>query len=621
MPADLRDVIALLQRDGLSAASRDALAALSPDDAVSALVEARFPQYAARAVDALGDALGDAFLQRADAAQRHDRGVAVLLCGALAARRRRGLALDARLDPWLFDQVRVPWADEVRALLREGLAALPPARREAAVFGDGARIAWTYLVTCSGDAAARLAVRVASFDPRDDLFPSWRHEVVAGLASLGASTSPFIAAALRSGEGSRAGRRVLTAALARLDGELDALRACLDDPDPVVRALARDGFDRRRAPLAPTARVPGQCLQARALRAAITREESASLAAYAASVAAEAKASQRPVDAVLDARPVPVPDPVRALAATAGAWLEALRAGAHDPPLYVFEIVMRACILAADGDALAPWVVADALCRMPPDDLDPLRHPRAFLALPEAPLEAVTRALGAMLSPEDAGNPLRLYDWLATRAAGDAPAFARGLVDPDPRIRLICERATGRRRAPEHRPFSLIALRAAFAPLRAGSHYGDFNLLAIDHEAQRWEASTRLDPDDEAAALRALDEAALALTLEGPLAPGEMALRMASAVEADDSRVREAQWSPTTRAGLADETIGTIVSDDPRVTRAEAAARVEALMALVGASPAMLIAQGVASAAWSWAWFVQDPSRRFSVMVLYLNDQ
>ena len=32
-------------------------------------------------------------------------------------------------------------------------------------------------------------------------------------------------------------------------------------------------------------------------------------------------------------------------------------------------------------------------------------------------------------------------------------------------------------------------------------------------------------------------------------------------------------------------------------------------------------AQGVASAAWSWAWLVQDASRRFSVMVLYLNDQ
>ncbi len=621
MPAQLRDVIALLQRDGLSAASRDALAALSPDDAVSALVDARYPQHAARAVDALGDALGEAFVRRSAAAQRHDAGAAVLLCGTIAALRRRGLALDARLDPWLGDQVRAPWTDEVRAVLRVGLAALPPARREAAVFGDGARIAWSYLVTCSGDAAARLAVRVASLDPRDDLFPSCRHEVVAGLVSLGPSTAPFIAAALRSGEGSRAGRRVLTAALARLDGELDALRACLYDPDPLVRALARDGFDHRRAPLAPTARVPPQCLQARALRASITREESASLAAYAASVEAEAKASQRPVDAVLDARPLPVADPVRALAATAGAWLDALRVGAYAPPPHVFEIVMRACMLAAGDDALAPWIAADALCRMPPDDLDPMRHPRAFLALPEASLAAVTRALGATLSPEDAGNPLRLYDWLAMRAAGDAPAFARGLVDPDPRVRLICERATGRRRAPEHRPFSLIALRAAFAPLRAGSHYGDFSLLAIDHEAQRWESSTRLDPDDDAAALRALDEAALALTLEGQLAPEAMALRMASALEADDPRVREAQWSPTTRATLADETLGTIVGDDPRVTRAEAAARVEALMALVGPSPTALFAQGVASAAWSWAWLAQDPSRRFSVMVLYLNDQ
>ena len=47
---------------------------------------------------------------------------------------------------------------------------------------------------------------------------------------------------------------------------------------------------------------------------------------------------------------------------------------------------------------------------------------------------------------------------------------------------------------------------------------------------------------------------------------------MASALEADDPWVREAQWAPTTRAAVADETVGTIVSDDPRVTRAEAAA-------------------------------------------------
>ena len=79
MPAHLRDVFALLQRDGLSAASRDALAALSPDDAVSALVDARYPQHAARAVDALGDVLGEAFVRRSAAAQRHDAGAALLL--------------------------------------------------------------------------------------------------------------------------------------------------------------------------------------------------------------------------------------------------------------------------------------------------------------------------------------------------------------------------------------------------------------------------------------------------------------------------------------------------------------------------------------------------------------
>lgn len=621
MPADLRDVIALLQREGLSASSRDALAALSPDDAVSALVDARYPQHAARAVDALGDALGEAFLRRAFDAPQRDRSAPVLLCGMLAALRRRGLTLDARFDPWLVAEMRAHWVDDVQSVLREGLAALPAARREAAVFGDGMRVAWSYLVACTGEPARRLAVRMASLDPRDDHFPTGRHEVVAGIVALGPAAAPMVAAALRGGEGSRSGRRLLVASLARLDGELDTLRACLDDPDPVVRRLARDGFDHRGVPLAPAARVPEQCLQARALRASITREEAPSLAVYVRAVAAEAKASQRRIEAVLDARPLPVPDPVRAFAATAAAWLDALRLGRHDPPLHAFELVMRACLLAAADDALAPWMAADALCRMPPDDLDPMRQPRAFLSLPDASLDAVARALGAMLSPEDAGNPLHLYDWLAARAVVDAPAFARGLVDPDPRVRLICERATGRRRAPDDAPCTLAALRRAFAPLRAGSHYGDFSLLAIDHADQRWESSTRLDPDDDAAALRALEEAALALTLDGPQAPEAMARRMACALEADDPRARDARWSATTRAAIAAEMIDTVVSDDPRVTRAEAAVRVEALMALVGAASGALLAQRVASAAWSWAWFVQDASRRFSVMVLYLNDQ
>jgi hypothetical protein len=621
MTADLHDVIAALHRDGArTAASLDLLATLSSDDAVAALIAARFPQYAFRAVESLGARLAEAFARKAASHTAVVSDTPVLLGGLLAAAKRDGRPLDARYDPWLASALSTWWADEVHVLLAEGLAALPPRRREAVVFVDPTRIAWRYLSAVSSESARRLAVRLASIDPRDNLFPSSHHEVVVGLTSLAPSAAPLLAAALRSGDGSRAGRRILAASLARLDGETDTLRACLDDPDPLVRRLARDGFDHRHLALAPAARVPDACLHARALRASITDDERRTMDRLLRDAARDAADSKRTLDVVFDAMPAPTPSPMRAFAAACDLWIDALRSARWEPPLYVYELFMRRCLLVAPDDADAPWLVADALCRIPPVELDPMRAHHAFLALPEAHLGAVVKALGATLSPEDAGNPLGLYDWLAARADRDAPAFARGVVDPDPRLKLICARATGRRATPAGR-WSLDRLRQAFEGIRANEHHGSFGLLAIDHAAQHWEASTWLDPHDDAAALRALDEALMAVTLAGPLSPDEAAQRSMTALAAADPQVTHPSWEPCEFEAFRAQLIDVCVSDDHRATRVEATLRVEALMAVVDPSVRCLAASSVANVAWSQGWFFQHPEGRYAVTLVYLNDQ
>ncbi len=621
MNAQLQDVIAALHRDGArTAASLDLLAALSPDEAVEALIEGRFLQYAARAVDALGEPLAAAFARKAETLTRDGHERVVVLGGLIAAARRTGAGLDARYDSWLARSLTTWWADEVHALLAEALAALPPKRREAAVFADPQRIAWRYLAACPSESLRRLAVRVASIDPRDELVPTARHEVVVGLTSLGDSAAPLLSAALRSGEGSRAGRRLLVASLARLDGESDTLRACLDDPDPLVRRIARDGFDHRHIELAPTARVPDEALHARALRASITGAERAAMGRWITDVARDASASSRTINAVFEERPSPVPDPARIFATAADLWLDALRLGRWDPPLYAFELVMQRSLVAAERDPVAPWLVADALCRIPPDELDPLRSHHAFLALPDALTREVVRALGATLSPEDAGNPLGLYDWLASRAAPDAPAFARGVVDPDPRVRLICARATGRKPTATT-TWSLAALRRGFEAIREREQYGSFGLLAIDHEAQRWEVSTWLDPQEQRDERRSLEEAAMALTLGGALDAEAMAAKCLATLAVGDAQIAEAAWAPIEFAKVRARMIDTCVSDDPRASRVEATLRVEAMLACVDADVACLEALNVARVAWSQGWFLQHPSRRYSVAVVYLNDQ
>ncbi len=620
MTAELQDVIAALHRDGArTSASLDLLAALAPDDAVEALVSARFPQYAARAVEALGAPLAAAFARRAEALTAHSPEGNVALGGLLAAARREGRALDARYDPLLAKALTTWWADEVHVILAAGLAALPAKRREAAVFSDASRVAWRYLSACASDAARRLAVRVASLDPRDDLFPSARHEVVVGLTSLVPTAAPLLAAAIRSGDGSRAGRRILVASLARLDGELDALRACLDDPDPLVRRLARDGFDHRHVELSPTARVPDACLRARALRASVTAGERDAMAAYVLDATRDASESKRTLDAVFDDRALPVADPARAFATVSDLWIDALRCGRWEPPLYAYELLMRRSLVASEQDPVAPWLVADALCRIPPEDLDPMRSHHAFLLLPAGMMAEVVRALGATLSPEDAGNPLGLYDWLATRAAPDAPAFARGVVDPDPRVRLVCARATGRRNTAAS-TWSLSTLRRAFDAMRASGHYGEFRLVAIDHVTQCWELSA-VEGSDEPDRARARDEAAMSLTLGPALEPFDMAPRCLSMLLADEEVTPEVTWSRTTLDALTAGIIDTSVSDDPKTSRVEATLRVEALVACLDRSAVCLAAPGAARVAWSQAWFLQHPERRYSVAVAYLNDQ
>ncbi|MFO0652829.1 MAG: hypothetical protein U0326_41820 [Polyangiales bacterium] len=620
MTAELQDVIAALHRDGArTSTSCDLLAARSPDEAVEALVAARFPQYAARAVEALGAPLAEAFARRAGALSAQSPEAFVVLGGLLAAAHREGRALDARFDPLLAKALTTWWADEVHVILAAGLAALPAKRREAAVFSDPGRIAWRYLSACVSESARRLAVRVASLDPRDDLFPSARHEVVVGLTSLAPSVAPLLAAALRSGDGSRAGRRVLVASLARLDGELDALRACLDDPDPLVRRLARDGFDHRHVELSPTARVPDACLRARALRASITAGERDAMASYVRDAARDASESKRTLDAVFDDRARPVADAARAFATASDLWIDALRCGRWEPPLYAYELLMRRSLAASEPDPVAPWLVADALCRIPPDELDPMRAHHAFLTLPDAVMAEVVRALGATLSPEDAGNPLGLYDWLAARAAPDAPAFARGVVDPDPRVRLVCARATGRRNTAAS-AWSLSTLRRAFDALRASGHWGEFRLVAIDHVTQCWELSA-LDASDEPDRARARDEAAMALTLGAAQEPLEMARCCLALLLADEEVMRDVTWSPIAFEALTAGMIDTSVGDDPKTSRVEATLRVEALVACLDRSAVCLAAPGAARVAWSQAWFLQHPERRYSVAVAYLNDQ
>ena len=301
-------------------------------------------------------------------------------------------------------------------------------------------------------------------------------------------------------------------------------------------------------------------------------------------------------------------------------WLDAMRVGRWSPPLYAYELVMQRSLVAAERDAIAPWLVADVLCRIDPDELDPMRSHHAFLTLPDALMREVVRALGATLSPEDAGNPLGLYDWLASRASPDAPAFARGVVDPDPRVRLICARVTGRRPTTSA-PWSLGALRRGFEAIREREAYGNFGLLAIDHEARRCEVLTWLDPSDDREARKALDEAAMALTLGGALDVDDMAARCLATLSAGDAQIKEATWSPTDLTKVRARLIDTCVSDDPKASRVEATLRVEAMLACVEADVVCREAPDVARVAWSQGWFLQHPSRRYSIAIVYLNDQ
>lgn len=360
------------------------------------------------------------------------REVVESLCAIAAS----GRGLDARHDVTLSTALREWWPRDTHGALLACLGALDPQRREALVMGDGARVAWRYLSACEPSRVASRAVFAAARDTRDRSFPSGCHEVVAALSRLGPAAERPIALALDGPFPTRAGRRVLVAALARLDGEHAALHAALTDPDALVRRLARDGLDRRGTPAPLMVRAPEPFAQARADRAAVTPDRRRAVSTWLLAASREAASARCRVDDVISLRPLP-------FASLCAAWIDALRRWRWEPAFALYEVAMRQQL--SPDDPMTPWRLADALCALPPDDRLPVQRCATLLALPRATLLATARALGEVLAPEDVGNPAALYGWIAARCPPDAPAFVRGLVDPDPAVRLLCAKVTGRR--------------------------------------------------------------------------------------------------------------------------------------------------------------------------------
>ncbi len=610
MSPHLDEILALVNADGLrTARSREPFAALTPDDALAVVLAARMPQYAARAVELLGAPFVVRVVREAASRQRHDRDATILLGAMLAAQSRGMGALDAGYDDWLADALQSHWADEVHAILDAGVAGLPQARREAMPFRRQGHVAWRYLRHCERASSWRLAVRVAAMDPSADVLPTGEHPIVAGLALVGDGLAPLLTEVLRDHDGTRSGRRILVGALARLRSDETLLRTLLDDPDPIVRRVARDGLDHRGVAWASSARIPNEALAVRALRTAPTADARAALDAALSAVADPA---------VFDPSPFVGPDPLMSFAVAADLWLRARRLARWTRATPLLDRVMDACVRAASTDPRMARLVADTLCRVPPATLDPMRLYMAFLPAKSPFTDAVAAALGEILSPEDAGNPLQLYDWLAQRASGGVPAFARGLVDPDPRLRLVCERATGRLRAPPP-PRDLRGLRAALDAFAASGYFGAWCLVVVDDAAQRCEVlslADRAEPEGRAAHDRfvaAVDGCVTRHALDADA--------LAEAFCEGDARARAFAWEPVDREAALAALVDEIEGDTMKLTRVEAGRLVEAVAAWIPADATAVRARGVYEAAHSVAWCFEGTSPRRSALFVYVNDQ
>lgn len=358
------------------------------------------------------------------------RALCVTLSSASALTGEQTRSFRAILRTWLNAELH----DEVKTCLGK----LDDQRREALVMdSDGGQIAWRYLRLCDPAKIARRAVNVAAREVCDRSVPTGYNAIVAGLSELDDSISRYVIDALFNRTTTRAGRRVLFAVLARRDAGTAVVTDALTDPDAVVRRIARDGLDRRGTPAPSIVRIPNEFENARAQRVAVPRHLYQTVRDGLLDAAREAASERRRVDEAIAARGLPY-------VWVAAAWFDALRSWRWEPPFALYELALRQS-LTSSADRASPWNLAEALCSLPPDGTGALRRCVTLLTLPKEIIDATAEILGEVISPENIGNPIEIYRWLAPRCRSDAPAFVRGLVDPDPELRRICASVTGRR--------------------------------------------------------------------------------------------------------------------------------------------------------------------------------
>jgi hypothetical protein len=342
-----------------------------------------------------------------------------------------------------------------------------------------------------------------------------------------------------------------------------------------------------------------------ALRRAIPAELRAEVVALVGAIAGEASAR-----AGWLARPLPG-SATQIACVLADVWLA--QTPLHTPEARVCAEGIRVCLEV--DDPIVAWSAAQLACRYPPCHGDPTR-PYSHLAmllhdLPAAAEYAIVGALATMLSPEDAGNPTALYDWLVTRERApsvDSPAIVAGVRSDNPAIRSMCERLLAG--PPPAQPWSLSALRQAFTPICTGAHYGSFELVAIDHAHEDWIAVLNEPELDD---LRAAEQLGLELAVAGRLSPDALARRV----------FEDGAFEPVARSTMRDQLVRLIVSDRMHPARSEAAGLVHAMLEILG--PALECRRRTSgnvrgSTIWD-TWTVQDTFGVFSLVIVYLNYQ